>query len=1042
MQDNFRRWSEKAEKFLKPATDEDAEAKTKRLRTKTADGERVPTLQWLQCIANALRLAGKSLQQFAAPVFANEADLAHLTSIPVLVVTTDQEALQITGCNFLKHKKNLGLIHVYDPMHRRQNDCILAMGECGILRRCSTNLALYNIKYGPWLKSGWFGMLQETARSLKDLPPNDPLLMFFWPSILKDRDFALEDSQEGRQFFLKTLMDQQFLKNKGPKTTLSKFNALSEAHRLIDNHWSSQCYIMTVTCLLQGWVQHSDELWCPESAIQKAQEEADGRMSRARAKRKATDDLNRMRAKAVNSLHAMTKYMNDDIVKSESRMIAAVMEPEAAAAGLMLKEMRSPEKTLDYFVSWAHWGWLDTAKAHLQLFHDTRTLDRIGFCMAWDVETDQGELDWEEASASKLWSFLRSVLKYRAGSNLWHTWGPGASAGLLCEDEEGRKAALKWHRDLFEAVAAVKQHGSHGAQALIKDTMCNEILQRYIFQSLRAANFLEVPAALSRFLQKIWSGLLNSKLVEDANKFQRQHEDRSNNSKTLPLGEAWHCVSQHQVLKQYERREVQPQAHYSVPTDFYLEDLCRPHAKRTRKKTAAEEEDFEFLSPVTKACTWPAFTPETEQRLFCGLALLVHLHQKGRGSEWSDAAKAWMSGIVPEHTVLEWKQQPHFVLRTYPRGVLLWPLKTSPHSGHLTFDREIGGLTWGILFSLDNVMVRSFKVLAPVQAARSDQCGLQLQASPPKTILQHQQDTGFKGLNESQMNLLLKHLGFQQAPAGSKDQELGTAIHLLVNLDPSLQPDEVLQRMKVRNDAFEGAVEEMTEELLEVLQDTVRQQDQQKIVKELENRKRPLKSLEEIAKNCYRSSYDMVPMDKVKKAVEDRKAREKREAEEAEQEARSKNKGQESNKKRKFPRESEAGKERHYDTLDEAVDKKLRQTVPSPAVSILTDEGNGRWNVTYRQPGGFAEQKSVSWTNTGAPWAAAQVLKWSWSMHKEHQDKDLPAATKKLIETWEAIPAKRQDASRRSEPSSSSKPEPGPAKKRATAKQASSSSKA
>ena len=41
MQDNFRRWSEKAEKFLKPATDEDAEAKTRRLRTKTADGERV-----------------------------------------------------------------------------------------------------------------------------------------------------------------------------------------------------------------------------------------------------------------------------------------------------------------------------------------------------------------------------------------------------------------------------------------------------------------------------------------------------------------------------------------------------------------------------------------------------------------------------------------------------------------------------------------------------------------------------------------------------------------------------------------------------------------------------------------------------------------------------------------------------------------------------------------------------------------------------------------------------------------------------------------
>ena len=257
-------WTGKTAQFVKSRAGEDKEAKQKRLRGKTDTRERLPTFKWLQCLQNGLRTAGLKFQDFVNEPYADEERDPLKLRLRCLVVATDQESLQLAGCNFLKHHSKVAMLHVYDPMHRRQNDSVLAMGESGTLRRCSMNLSLYNLKFGPWLKGGWYRVLQETGEQLRDMSPNDPLLLLFWPDIVKDRNFVLEDSQSGREDFLKTLRSQHFLTSKGPKASLSKFNALSEAHRLLDEHWSSQCFVMTATCLLQGWASYADQLWCPD----------------------------------------------------------------------------------------------------------------------------------------------------------------------------------------------------------------------------------------------------------------------------------------------------------------------------------------------------------------------------------------------------------------------------------------------------------------------------------------------------------------------------------------------------------------------------------------------------------------------------------------------------------------------------------------------------------------------------------------------------------------------------------------------------------
>ena len=88
---------------------------------------------------------------------------------------------------------------------------------------------------------------------------------------------------------MKTLRSQHFLTSKGPKVaSLSKFNAFSEAHEHLDQHWSSQAFVMTATCLLQGWVQYADQLWCPDECVA---ELADTSSSRAQAKKDAKKAL-------------------------------------------------------------------------------------------------------------------------------------------------------------------------------------------------------------------------------------------------------------------------------------------------------------------------------------------------------------------------------------------------------------------------------------------------------------------------------------------------------------------------------------------------------------------------------------------------------------------------------------------------------------------------------------------------------------------------------------------------------------------------------
>ena len=110
--------------------------------------------------------------------------------------------------------------------------------------------------------------------------------------------------------------------------------------------------------------------------------------------------------------------------------------------------MRWASETFSYFISWSGDGWLQTASRHLDALEDLETLSRIGFHMEWAREPPSGQLEYEKASTEKLFSFLKSLLKFRAGSNLCVEDGEAAvgfqkihrcdlKAFLVCADYQG-----------------------------------------------------------------------------------------------------------------------------------------------------------------------------------------------------------------------------------------------------------------------------------------------------------------------------------------------------------------------------------------------------------------------------------------------------------------------------------------------------------------------------------------------------------------------------------------------------------------------------
>ena len=681
--------------------------------------QRRATLDWMEDMNHGLKPLGWSFGRCQSKCEdqqdTHKQDKTGQTRAPIMVLCTDQEATQLAAVAYLRNKKGLWVEHVSDPAHRSHNDVCLSLSGAGLLKFAQWSISLYNIRYGPWQKGTWSKKIQQTAQHMKDnMSPSDPILLMFFPDILMDAGMSQDQNTEDtRRTWLQNLPDMDCIRTKGTKASKSRFNSLTTAHSALDKEWSVLALVLTVLCVVNKWTNTAADLFSPDSNMARASLTHSG--SKTSAQKEAKDSMNQARQSNTNSLHMMTKFMLVPENKSTARMIFHVLQPEQLRSSKMLQELRSSEATLEYYSSWAHWSWITTAKEHVRTLSDLETLARIGFdlSLARRQSPQEDELLWQDSLAMQMTRLTHQILRLRSGAQLYRTGGFGATAGLVHREPGYRRSSLDYFKEMAACIRDTQTSGSRMAKQLLAGHFANGQISKYILAELETTRFQTLTRDVDHVLRSIWSGLLNTKIIEDCNKVQREAEQRHGTAKDLGHLDGWTSVSSSGLLQMYNRQEASSKQLHHTPVDFDTKTLFSKSAakkltQRTRRSSKSgssqlshtEIQEAELLAGVTKNRDWVSHNHSEEQEVLAGFALLM---KAWRAKRWSLCEEGWCSGLLPEgHAVLV-GESPLFIVRTYRLAALAWPghIVRDNNQEFFKLDMDITSLFWLHATSVD-----------------------------------------------------------------------------------------------------------------------------------------------------------------------------------------------------------------------------------------------------------------------------------------------------------------------------------------------------
>ena len=705
-------WGKTSTSFL-------GEQATRRSHGVMDEPQRRATLDWMEDMNHGLKPLGWSFGRCQSKredqQDTHKQDKTGQTRAPIMVLCTDQEATQLAAVAYLRNKKGLWVEHVSDPAHRSHNDVCLSLSGAGLLKFAQWSISLYNIRYGPWQKGTWSKKIQQTAQHMKDnMSPSDPILLMFFPDILMDAGMSQDQNTEDtRRTWLQNLPDMDCIRTKGTKASKSRFNSLTTAHSALDKEWSVLALVLTVLCVVNKWTNTAADLFSPDSNMARASLTHSG--SKTSAQKEAKDSMNQARQSNTNSLHMMTKFMLVPENKSTARMIFHVLQPEQLRSSKMLQELRSSEATLEYYSSWAHWSWITTAKEHVRTLSDLETLARIGFdlSLARRQSPQEDELLWQDSLAMQMTRLTHQILRLRSGAQLYHTGGFGATAGLVHREPGYRRSSLDYFKEMAACIRDTQTSGSRMAKQLLAGHFANGQISKYILAELETTRFQTLTRDVDHVLRSIWSGLLNTKIIEDCNKVQREAEQRHGTAKDLGHLDGWTSVSSSGLLQMYNRQEASSKQLHHTPVDFDTKTLFSKSAakkltQRTRRSSKSgssqlshtEIQEAELLAGVTKNRDWVSHNHSEEQEVLAGFALLM---KAWRAKRWSLCEEGWCSGLLPEgHAVLV-GESPLFIVRTYRLAALAWPghIVRDNNQEFFKFDMDITSLFWLHATSVD-----------------------------------------------------------------------------------------------------------------------------------------------------------------------------------------------------------------------------------------------------------------------------------------------------------------------------------------------------
>lgn len=571
----------------------------------------------------------------------------------------------------------------------------------------------------------------------------------------------------------------------------------------------------------------------------------------------------------------------------------------------------------------------------------------------------------EDCKFREYWQLCYSLIRSRATSMLRHVLGfPEMLAGLKHKDTAKQDLTWQNFRKLSEVYSAAILRTEHEIRLILEKSQLGTTAMQWAMKFGRATNWEHINEQMQEWLDTVWGSVLQTMLLENANKELRDKEQRGSTSKSYNRFDKWSRGVDLRLLEKFGRREVEVQGCVTVPANFDADTVFQPfHGKE------ASDRDSVNLGGITGKADWVTYNTVSVLDIYAELLLLEHAYNTDK---WSEVANSWVSHFVPEGQLVSVDKQHLFFVVKVLKGVLVgWPTKKI-NSKSVELQMGINRLTFLPVLSLDMVDVIPTELCSPLHRhvmGEQQPSGLRWAiVGKPLPVLTWQAHNGFARVQETS----LKHM--VQQKCDGMDEHIGEcsdlkyshklALMLMLVCLPDIAFNDALAKLLRRN------VQEMKPEsgYLEDVDD--KQISDCVLIGDQEETKELVKAR---AKAVTKQANDTDSVRELCKVFFPL-------AKQAAQRALTKSQAA------KVAAHTASERKRLYANLESDATEAIRRELP-PTARLQADEKNGRWFISHPD----FKQKSVSWTVRGTVAASQLVLKLAWGWHEATTGERAPA---------------------------------------------------
>lgn len=451
---------------------------------------------------------------------------------------------------------------------------------------------------------------------------------------------------------------------------------------------------------------------------------------------------------------------------------------------------------------------------------------------------------------------------------------------------------------------------------------------------------------------------LQSRVIEDANRYLRDHETRESSSNELSHFNEWNLVVASKLLETYEFRQVELANVASTDPKFNAGLFAPVHASNGEKDSAD-------LYGILAAKAWPSFTAQSLKHTVSNLYFFKFLHQT---NQWAQADGAWAVQMLPEgHILIDKPRALQFlVVKVLHNAALVWPvIKASPTEHIYELDLQTKALDWYVTLSIDDLLVVPAAPLSPVHCHIRKLTGRSNfvfeSARDPLALIDFHAGRGFLGIEEGVLRALCRSEGMM-AIEDTASPDLPVSDQMVLELCLAMVPGltkeaahALLVRRNLKSDLNTLSYCDFWDE--EAVDDVILLGDSRATKDFLKERKNAVKKVETTKANV--TKLMSLRFDhSAAAAPANRKARTTKKAAD------------------KVAQDRAAMKTRFRADMEKDALKAMYKYLP-PVGGVCTDTSNGRFQLRYPHLG----RVSLSWTLRGQDSAIDQTLRQMWTWH-------------------------------------------------------------